>query len=193
MNYLAHLYLSGDDNEDLLIGNFITDGLKGADKSQYNQGVLDGITLHRKIDDFTDKHDVFVRSTKRLKEKYGLYAWVIVDVFYDHFLAKNWDQYHPESLDEYAKNIYTILDRRHDELPPNSQRFLWYMKEYHILYNYSKLEGMAKVLDGLNRRTKMKSGMDKAIEDLTVDFNLYETDFNDFFPDLEAYVKSQIS
>jgi acyl carrier protein phosphodiesterase len=193
MNYLAHLYLSGDDNEDLLIGNFITDGLKGADKSQYNQGVLDGITLHRKIDDFTDKHDVFVRSTKRLKEKYGLYAWVIVDVFYDHFLAKNWDQYHPESLDEYAKNIYTILDRRHNELPPNSQRFLWYMKEYHILYNYSKLEGMAKVLDGLNRRTKMKSGMDKAIEDLTVDFNLYETDFNDFFPDLEAYVKSQIS
>jgi acyl carrier protein phosphodiesterase len=116
-----------------------------------------------------------------------------VDVFYDHFLAKNWDQYHPESLDEYAKNIYTILDRRHNELPPNSQRFLWYMKEYHILYNYSKLEGMAKVLDGLNRRTKMKSGMDKAIEDLTVDFNLYETDFNDFFPDLEAYVKSQIS
>lgn len=193
MNYLAHLYLSGDDNEDLLIGNYITDGLKGADKSQYSKGILDGIALHRKIDDFTDSHEVFNRSAKRLNEKYGLYAWVIVDIFYDHFLAVDWEKYHHQSLDEYARGIYNLLDRRHDDLPKNSKRFLWYMKEYHILYNYSKLEGIAKVLDGLNRRTKMKSGMHRAINELKSDYNYFEEDFNLFFPELKIFVDNQIN
>lgn len=190
MNYLAHLYLSGED-EDLLIGNYIADGLKGGDKSRYNEGVINGIRLHRKIDNFTDAHPFFLKSYNHLKPKYGLYSGVIVDVFYDHFLASNWEKYHKQSLDQYAKGIYKILDARHDELPYNSQRFLWYMKEYHILYNYANLKGIAQVLDGLNRRTKMKSGMDKAIIELKEDYDLFHNDFNEFFPHLEYFVKKE--
>ena len=153
MNYLAHLYLSGND-KDLLLGNFIADGIKGEDKTNYKKRVLDGVRLHRKIDDFTDSHEIFGKSAQRLKPKYGLYSWVIVDVFYDHFLAANWIKFSNHNLKDYSSGIYQLLDNRFDELPKHSRRFLWYMKEHDILYNYSKLEGIEKVMLGLSRRTK---------------------------------------
>ncbi|MBL4623829.1 MAG: acyl carrier protein phosphodiesterase [Flavobacteriales bacterium] len=190
MNYLAHLYLSGS-NKDILLGNFIADGIKGEDRSNYKKGVLQGISLHKKIDDFTDKHEMFKQSTRRLNSKYGHYAWVIVDIYYDHFLAKYWEEYHNENLDVYASGIYRLLSTRHDELPKQSQRFLWYMKEYNILFNYSKLEGISLVLNGLSRRARFESKMEESIDDLKAMYTDFESDFREFFPQLEKFVKKQ--
>jgi acyl carrier protein phosphodiesterase len=191
MNYLAHLYLSGND-EELLVGNYIADGLKGADKSIYNERILEGIKLHRKIDDFTDTHDVFVKSAQRLKPKYGLYGWVLVDIFYDHILAKNWNQYHHEPLNNFALHVYQLLEKRKEQLPKHSQRFLWYMQQYHILFHYANYEGIEKVLLGMSKRTRFDSGMERAIVDLKNDIHLYEEDFAQFFPDLVTFVNSEL-
>ncbi|MBL4652623.1 MAG: acyl carrier protein phosphodiesterase [Flavobacteriales bacterium] len=190
MNYLAHLYLSGSD-KDVLLGNYIADGIKGENKSNYKEGVLKGISLHRKIDNFTDKHEIFRQSANRIKERYGHYAWVIVDIYYDHFLAKNWVDHHPQNLNDYAANIYDFLDDRNDELPKQSKRFLWYMKEYNILFNYSNLEGIEQVLLGLSKRARFKSKMEKSINDLKELYNEFEADFNAFFPIIKSYVKEQ--
>jgi acyl carrier protein phosphodiesterase len=190
MNYLAHLYLSGT-NDDVLLGNFIADGIKGEDKSNYKPFVIQGIKLHKKIDAYTDRHKIFKRSAKRLTPKYRHYAGVIVDIFYDHFLAKNWSEYHHQPLDEYALSIYQFLDSRNDELPLQSQRFLWYMKKYNILYNYGNLDGIAQVLSGLSQRARFDSKMDQATQDLKNLYDDYESDFNAFFPDLELFVQEQ--
>ena len=102
MNHLAHLYLS-QTNVDLMVGNFIADRVKGKDLLNYSESVQKGIEMHRAIDTFTDEHAVVMKSKKRLFPVYHKYAAVIVDMFYDHILAKNWEEYSPISLKLYAK------------------------------------------------------------------------------------------
>ncbi len=92
MNFLAHIYLSGNDT-DLIIGNFIADGIKGKKYKKFSPGIQKGILLHREIDTFTDAHPIVRQSTKRLHKNYGHYSGIIVDILYDHFLAKNWSRY----------------------------------------------------------------------------------------------------
>lgn len=190
MNYLAHLLLSGDD-DDILVGNYITDGIKGEDKSGYKKRVLDGISLHRKIDEFTDAHFIFGKSAQRIKPKYGLYAWVIIDIYYDHFLASNWKEYSEIPLRNYSQNVYALLDKRINELPKHSQRFLMYMKKYDVLFNYSKLEGIESVLKGLSTRTRFESKIDQSIIELKEHYADFENDFKSFFPELLHFVSEQ--
>ena len=92
MNFLAHIYLSGDSRE-LLIGNFIGDYVKGKDYEKYPPAIQDGILLHRKIDWFTDDHSITKKAKKLVRGQYGLYAGIVIDIFYDHYLSANWDQY----------------------------------------------------------------------------------------------------
>src|SRR5690349_12341831 len=100
MNFLAHIFLSGDDPE-IMVGNFIGDFVKGRNlDDRFSSGIVKGIELHRAIDEYTDSHPVVAQSKNRLRPKYRHYAPVIVDVFYDHFLAKNWKNYHPTSLED---------------------------------------------------------------------------------------------
>ena len=187
MNYLAHVYLSGD-NEELIIGNYIADGLKGIKASEFNSRIQRGISLHRHIDSFTDHHENVRTSKKRLVEKYGHYASVIVDVYYDHFLAKNWNDYSDEPLIDYEKRIYDLLLFNKMILPTNAMYFLNYMIDQKLLSNYARLQTISNSLSGLSRRTKFKSNMEHAIEDLEEHYDLFEGDFNLFFPQLEVSV-----
>ncbi len=116
MNFLSHLYLSGD-AEGLLIGNFIADSVKGSDFLKYPEEIQKGIVLHRKIDTYTDSHPIVEESKQRLRERYKKYASVIVDVYYDHYLAVNWNAYSSESLHEYAQKTYQLIDKNKHLLP----------------------------------------------------------------------------
>src|SRR5690554_6869802 len=116
MNFLAHIYLSGND-EEVILGNFIADGIKGKTYENYPKGIQTGILLHRGIDTFTDAHPIVRQSTKRLHKNFGHFSGVIVDVFYDHFLAKNWKTYSNEPLEEYVQRFYGLLQRHYDSLP----------------------------------------------------------------------------
>ncbi|CAN5544017.1 acyl carrier protein phosphodiesterase [soil metagenome] len=187
MNYLAHIYLSGD-NQDLMVGNFIADHVKGSMIQQFKEEIKAGIILHRAIDQFTDSHPVVELSKARLRVEFRKYAPVIVDIFYDHFLARDWQQYHGKSLDLFSTQTYEILHRYDAILPERAKNMLSYMEPQNWLLGYAKMEGMQKALTGLSRRTKFISGMENAHLALEKDYALYEKEFTDFFQELRLFV-----
>ncbi len=188
MNYLAHIYLSGT-SEGVLIGNFIADGIKGKKYQEYPQEIQKGILLHRGIDSFTDSHPIVRQSTKRLHKKYSHYSGVIVDILYDHFLAKNWQQYNEQPLAEYVADFYTLLEDNFEILPTRIQRMMPYMISNNWLLSYATIPGISKVLDGMNVRTKNISKMNFAVIELEEFYTEFETEFTQFFKELTAYSK----
>lgn len=183
MNYLAHIYLSGND-EDVLIGNFIGDAVKGNDFNHYSPGIQAGIRLHRFIDQYTDSHDIVEQSKARLRPNFRKYAGVIVDMYYDHFLAVNWELHCETELTEFSHAIYSQLEGRITELPEKIQFMLPHMKRYNWLTSYASLEGIDRALSGMARRTSFESNMQHAVVALKDDYELFEKEFNDFFPEL---------
>jgi len=191
MNFLSHIFLSGN-SEVLIIGNFIADSVKGTDYKLYSEDVQKGILLHRKIDTFTDAHDIVEQSKQRLRAKYRKYATVIVDIYYDHFLAANFKDYSSVELNVFTENVYSIIRNNHAVLPEKSVHFTKYMMQHNILFNYSKLEGIEKVLYGMSRRARFVSNMELAIVDLKEHYPLFENEFKSFFPELQEYVRKEI-
>jgi acyl carrier protein phosphodiesterase len=191
MNYLAHLYLSGEDN-DIKIGNFIADGIHGK-PDIYAPGVQRGIVLHRAIDTFTDAHPIFRQGTKRLHARYHHYAGVIMDIFYDHFLAKDWHLYHKQPLEDFADDFYELLDERHNTLPERIQGMIPHMVRHNWLLRYAGKEGIARTLLELDHRTKNISGMTSAIDELEEFYDEYNREFQQFFEEMQAFVKQKIT
>ena len=185
MNFLAHIYLSGKD-PNIQLGNFIGDFVKGRNlKEQFEAGIAKGIELHRAIDEFTDKHPVVKLSKDRLRGKYRHYSPVIVDIFYDHYLARNWDRFHPTILPDFAEQTYNMIMSREAVLPEKVKWMMPYMIKGNWLANYARIEGIGRVLNGMSRRTPYESKMHEAVEDLQTHYPDFEKEFFDFFPELE--------
>ncbi|MEN3322118.1 acyl carrier protein phosphodiesterase [Mariniflexile soesokkakense] len=191
MNYLAHIYLSGD-NDLVTIGNFIADGIKGKSYKKLPKDIQVGILLHRNIDTFTDAHKVVRQSTKRLHEKYGHYSGIIVDILYDHFLAKNWSNYCDEPLISYVEKFYDSLETHYELLPLRIQKMMPYMMTDNWLLNYASIDGISRVLEGMNRRTKNLSGMHEAVNELELFYSDFETEFSTFFEELIQFTKVKL-
>ncbi len=187
MNHLAHIYLSGDD-DGLKIGNFIADSVKGKAYLKYPEAIQKGILLHRKIDEFTDSHPIARKSASKFSARFGLYSGVIVDMVYDHFLAANWKDYHSVTLKTYSENFYTLLEENFDQLPARVQGFYPYMVEANWLLMYSTLTGIEEILFQMNRRVKRGVQLHLAVDELRENYSSLETEFRDFFRDLEGYV-----
>jgi len=190
MNFLAHLYLSKD-NKNILIGNFIADAIKGKNYKHYDKEIQLGILLHREIDSYTDQHPIVRKSKRRLHERYRHYDGVIIDIIYDHYLAKNWHNYSEIPLDVYADNVYSFLESKNDIFPAKIQNILPFMIQYNWLVAYASTEGIRQVLKGMNNRTKGISKMDLAIEDLKIHYNEFEEDFTLFFEDLRKFTEEK--
>lgn len=190
MNFLAHLYLSGDD-EQLIIGNFIADMVKGQKINGYPPDIVKGIKLHRSIDAFTDNHPVVKQSKGRLRPKYRLYAGVIVDMYYDHFLAKHWSDYSQIALGDYVQKAYALLSRHKHMLPPRAQYILPFMTEQNWLENYADKSSLGRFFGGMSRRTPFSSGMEHAITDLEQHYEMFAGEFRAFFPELVTFVERQ--
>lgn len=191
MNFLSHLYLSGN-SEELLLGNYIADSVKGKGIENYPPGIQEGIRLHRKIDAFTDTHPVVEESKIRLRPAYRKYSPVIVDIYYDHFLAANWKRYSQQDLSEFSENVYAILDKHQAFLPEKSKAFTFYMKQHKLLEAYGKLSGIEQVLAGMARRTPFVSNMEYASRELADYYDLFEQEFHRFFPELIQFVNAEI-
>lgn len=192
MNFLAHIYLSGED-EELIIGNFIADSVKGKKYLQYPEGIKKGIILHRAIDYFTDTHPVVRQSISRLFEVYGHYSGVIVDILYDHFLAKNWKEYALIPLEEFTQNFYKLLQENIETLPKPTQLFMPYMIKDNWLLSYASVEGIGQILKQMNERTKKRSQMHLAIKELELHYDDFENEFTIFFKDLELFSSEKIA
>jgi len=191
MNFLAHIYLSGD-NTGVTLGNFMADGIKGKDYKKYRRDIQIGILLHREIDTFTDAHATVRKSTKRLHKKYGHYSGIIVDILYDHFLAKNWNTYSTIPLDEYVDDFYDTLENNFETLEVRAQKMMPYMIANNWLLSYASIEGISKVLDGMNRRTKNRSQMNLAVNELEEFYNEFESEFTSFFKELIAFSNDKL-
>lgn len=188
MNFLAHLYLSGD-NEDLIIGNFIADMVKGRQIENFQEGVVKGIELHRKIDFFTDTHPIVDQSKRRLRNKYRLYSGVIVDMFYDHYLAANWSEYSRLPLSKFVGHVYGLLLKNYFLLPVRAKNVLPFMIASNWLVNYAHLDKLTTHFQGLAKRTPFKSGMENSVEDLRKYYDEFGAEFAAFFPELISYVE----
>ncbi len=189
MNFLAHLYLSGDNNE-IALGNFIADAVKGKAILNYDENIKKGILLHREIDSFTDKHEVFKKSKKHLHNNYGRYSGVIVDIFYDHFLAANWKNYSKTELKVFTSNAYKFALKRFNILPTKTKRILPFMIAQNWLAGYANLKELKRVFYGMDRRTDFKSGMKDAVEDLIMNYSDFDKDFKAFFPEVIGFVET---
>ena len=185
MNFLAHLYLSGDDPE-IMVGNFIGDFVRGRNvRDQFKTNMALGIELHREIDEFTDSHPVVMESKNRLRPKYRHYAPVIVDMFYDHFLAANWKNYHHQSLPDFAEYAYSELKKQELILPERVLKMIPYLVKGNWLVSYAQREGIHRALTGMSRRTPYDSKMDEAVFDLEKWYTEFESEFKLFFPELK--------
>ncbi len=191
MNYLAHAFLSGQD-EDLLVGNFIGDAVKGKAINGYPATIRRGIRLHRAIDEYTDRHPVYRQSRSRLSGRYRHYAGVLTDIFYDHFLARNWQQYHHDPLPVYTHWVYAVLARQAAALPERVNYMLQFMVPQNWLLNYANLTGIQKVLSGMARRTTFESGMENALDELQQYYTELEEEFATFFPQLQTFVQQKL-
>ncbi|NRS90412.1 acyl carrier protein phosphodiesterase [Flavobacterium sp. 7E] len=192
MNFLAHIYLS-DDNDHIKIGNFMADGIRGKNFDTFPMDIQKGIALHRAIDTYTDAHPIFRESTKKLHSRYHHYAGVIVDIFYDHFLAKNWTVYSNENLEEYIQQFYQSLKDNKPLLTERTIGMMPYMIKQNWLSSYQTVDGIKNILTQMDRRTKNESKMRFATEELREFYTEFEKEFTLFFEDLRAHVKEQLN
>jgi len=186
MNYLAHLFLS-DGTPESLIGNLLGDFVKGSIENIYPKEIIKGIYLHRKIDSFTDYHPTF-RSSKRL---IGLnrrrFSGIMIDVFYDHFLAKNWSDYSTTPLGDFTNHVYQVLQENKNILPERLKSILPDMIAHDWLASYKETSTIDRAINGLSHRIKRKNNLFGGVEELFLNYQQLQTDFSIFFPELINY------
>lgn len=192
MNFLAHIYLSG--NNDLLkIGNFMADSIRGHHYLDYPDELRKGILLHRYIDTFTDAHPIYRKSKHRLHEKYGHYSGVIMDIVYDHFLAKNWASYSEIKLERYAEEFYQLLQNNFEILTEKTQKMIPYMIARNWLVSYASLEGLEMILFQMDHRTKHRAHMQEAIVEVKQFYTEFEAEFTLFFEELQNHCQEKLA
>ena len=190
MNYLAHLYLSGDSDE-IKLGNFIGDFVKGNRHNKYPDQVAYGIILHRRIDSFTDQHADVGECIKLLRPGYGRYSGIVTDVFFDHFLASNWSEYSPHLLRNFAKNAHAIFLSNFFLLPLKVKQFLPFLIQHKRLESYSKRENLLNVFEIMSRHTSLPANSDWAMQMLNQEYDQFEALFRSFFAEMINYVESE--
>jgi len=189
MNFLAHAFLA-DSHPESILGNLMADFLKGREAEELPEGIREGVCLHRQVDAFTDAHPVFRRSTHRIRRRWGRYSGILIDMFYDHFLAANWDQYADQPLRNFADRVYEVL-RDHDEhLPERMQKAARRMIQYDWLVSYADLEKLEVSLNRLSRRSRNPDlRLDHAMRDLNALYSDLQMDFRSFFPALVEFAE----
>lgn len=193
MNYLAHAYLSFQ-QPGIIVGNMISDFVKGKKQFDYPATVQKGIKLHRAIDQFTDTHEATQQLKSFFRPQYRLYSGAFADVVYDHFLANDLNEFNAEKkLKEFAGSIYVVLENEYNILPPLFQKMLPYMKEHDWLYNYRHKWAIEKSFEGLVRRSAYLTESKIAFEIFNEHFESMQVCYSDFFPSLKKFATVKLS
>jgi len=187
MNYLAHIFLSGTEDE-VMIGNFIGDYVKGKDYNKYPDAIKKGILLHRRIDTFTDKHKIVSQSKSYFARRYHKYSGIIIDILYDHFFANNWDSFAAQPLNEFKENVFDCLKKYYSILPERVQFFVPSFIKNDWIGVYKSQEGIITVLNRMSMRTTLPDYSEFAREILRKYYVQLESEFLTFFPEIIKYV-----
>ncbi|MBI3529978.1 MAG: DUF479 domain-containing protein [Betaproteobacteria bacterium] len=188
MNYLAHLYLS-EPTEEAWLGSLLGDFVKGPLDGRYGEDITRAIALHRKIDSFTDAHPVVLRSKSRVSAGRRRYAGIMIDMFYDHFLARHWREFHDEPLDAFTARIYAILDRQHAMLPERLQQMAPKMAQWNWLASYAEVGSIHTALDRMGRRLKRENRLLNSADELVEHYGELESDFRAFMPQVLQFAQ----
>ncbi|WP_296699079.1 ACP phosphodiesterase [Algoriphagus sp.] len=191
MNYLAHAYLSFH-QEEILVGNFIGDFVKGKMMDRFPEGIQQGIKLHRAIDKFTDSHPLVRAGQTYLRPKFGHYSTVITDIYFDYFLGKNWNKYSNQPLESFVDSVYEQVSKYEAYFPDRFGNLFYWMKKDNWLYHYSTIRGIQMSLTGLSKRTKFNSKMEVAHLALLEREAEFEIIFFAFFEDLRTFAKQKL-
>jgi acyl carrier protein phosphodiesterase len=188
LNYLAHLFLS-DHQPEIMVGNFIADFVRKSQITNFPAGIQKGIALHHKIDTFTDTHAIVQESKLLLRPQFGKYAAVIVDVFYDHFLSRQWQVFSTQDRQEFCNEVYNNLNNNGLWLPESVKSHLPDMVQHNWLWYYHEFEGVRRALQSLSYRSAHRKDLPEAIENLKQNYTQFEEHFLAFFPELLAMTK----
>lgn len=172
MNYLGHMILSGDD-ENILLGNFIGDHIRNRYLHLYSHAVQKGIQLHRAIDIYTDQHEKSRELRAVLFDEYRHRSRVILDLFYDHFLAANFDEFHSLTLSSYVQKVSSTLQKHVHRMPESAQRYFTAMKKYDWLKVYAETKGIQLILNQMSKRKHMEP-MGNAVELLNQNYTYFK-------------------
>ena len=190
MNYLAHTYLSGD-NDDIKLGNFLGDWVKGSDYLKYSENIKTGIMLHRNIDSFTDQHPVVHLSASRFQSRFAKYSGVIIDILYDHYLASNWADFSDVPLRDYVNRMHNLMLNNFEILPMRLKNFLPGFMNERWVERYATLDGIRDVLDSMSKRTSLPNETEFAISVMEAFYTDFRHEFFDFFSQIIEFVESK--
>lgn len=183
MNYLAHFYLSGN-NDNVLFGNFIGDSVKGSKWKTYPGDIQKGLLLHRFIDDFIDKHPFAQNARKRIRSAFGITSAVVLDIYFDHFLSINWMDYHSIELEEFTQLIFNRLRPYKGDMPGFYPMMVEKMEKEGWVNSYTSISGTAIVLERMGKRVKFENNWNEAESVLRNNYNGLQDDFRLFFPEI---------
>ncbi|HKS55851.1 MAG TPA: ACP phosphodiesterase [Steroidobacteraceae bacterium] len=193
MNWLAHVFLS-EPNTGFQLGNLLADVVRGPQREGMSAEFVRGAACHKAIDAFTDAHPVVKRSRARIGSEHRRFSGVLVDVFYDHYLARNWLRYSPIALDAYTARFYAGAKPHLGDLPPDARAMLDRIISRDLLGSYVRIDGvehaLRRISTYLNSRWKKQFALDRGVDDLLAHDDAFAADFTEFFPQLQAHVAS---
>lgn len=183
MNHLAHLMLARNSDE-LMIGGFIADAVKGKKYLDYEKEISKGILLHRFIDNFTDTHGEVSELKKLLRPQFGLLSGVVIDMIYDHILARHWNEFNTDSLESFSQNAYRVFEKYVSIMPERNQQLLPYMRKENWLLNYATIAGMTRTFNGMARRIRKGEMLLQAPQFILDHETILKESFFRFYPEL---------
>ncbi len=187
MNYLAHLFLSGNDDE-TMVGNFIGDHVKGNDWVHFPQKIANGILMHRQIDFFTDTHQMHREAKVFFRPEFGHYSGIVVDFLYDHFLATNWNAYSEITLRTFAKQSHAVLLKNFVHLPFRVQGFLPFLIQHRRLESYATTDGIIQALQIMSKYSSLPAKNDFVKRTLQDNYEPLEANFKIFMAEIIRFI-----
>ena len=192
MNYLVHTYLSFGDPQ-LLMGNYLGDFVRNSDLPDLSPAISRGVTMHRAIDSFSDNHPTFRKGTRLLHQNLGKYAPVVLDIYFDFLLCKNWERWHPAQVSDHCQQTYDLLLQQKMDIPDRWRYRMERMIADRWLERYQTYEGLNGVFGFISKRARFSSSLDRATMYLIPLEKELDAIFQEFFPDLEAFVRSNFT
>jgi acyl carrier protein phosphodiesterase len=188
MNFLAHLYLA-ERQPDALLGSLMGDFVKGPLEGRFSPELTRALAQHRKVDAFTDAHPIVRASRGRVAPARRRFAGILVDVFYDHFLALHWEDYADEPLEAFTREVYSLLRTREAILPERLRLIAPLMAQLDWLGSYRRVEAVHVALDRMGERLKRGNALLGAGEELTANYAGLQADFRAFFPEVVRFAE----
>ncbi|MCU0429571.1 MAG: acyl carrier protein phosphodiesterase [Cytophagaceae bacterium] len=191
MNHLANLYLARHKG-DRMLGCLIGEIIRTTNQDKYNEHIMEGIELNKNITNFCLQHPAYLRSKNRLHPKYSKHSGKIIDIFYDHFLASNWNHYSELELAEYCTQTYAFINENYQTLPYKLRKLTNVMIQDNWLFHYSSVEGIHRYMREITRRDTFQTNLEYSLEDLIQSYHAFKADFDELFPALISFADEQM-